>query len=62
MSYDEQELSSLAQEQGMRVGVIHSDQGAPAVLIEADNGGTDVADLDKAVTAGQVQAHIGGRV
>ena len=65
MSCDQQLLQQIAQQQGMRVGVIHSDKGVPAVLLEAmDDTGDymEAQELNKASEAGQVQARISGRV
>ena len=65
MSCDQQFLQQIAQEQGMRVGVIHSDKGVPAVLLEAmDDTGDymEAQELGKTLEAGQVQARISGRV
>lgn len=65
MSNDPQELNRLAQQQGLRVDVIHCESGIPAVLIEPMGNAADFIDEDdlvKGLAAGGVQAQISKRV
>lgn len=62
MSVIKDQLQQMARSRGIQVREILDDQGVPAVLLVGPDENTDPQDLQQAIEAGRVQAHITGKV